>query len=276
MISDVHNHCMWSSDSRTDPENQVRHAINLGMKHICITDHLDIDAPGFPPDYFNFLIGNRFDHETFKEYFRNLNEVKEKYKDLIELLIGVEFGMQPHLKDQYDSLYLKYPWDMIIGSTHTYQGMDGEDKRHYENTTGEEALKAYFEEELENISKYDCYDTVGHLDFAIRYAPGAIDNFKYEIYGEVLDEILKTIIRKDKALEVNTSKLKTLGYSNPQLPVFKRYWELGGRMVTFGSDAHVPERLGEGFDEMAEHLKEIGFREFTIFRAHRPYCFEIE
>lgn len=276
MISDVHNHCMWSSDSVTDPEIQVKQAITLGMKHICITDHLDIDAPGFPPDFFNFLIGNRFDDETFRSYFDNLTSVKEKYKDSIELLIGVEFGMQPHLVEQYEELHSKYPWDMIIGSTHTYQGMDGEDKRHYENVSNEEALRAYFEEELLNLQIYDCYDTVGHMDFAIRYAPGAINNFQYSTYSDILDEILKVIIRKDKALEINTSKLKSLGYTNPQLPVFERYWELGGRLITFGSDAHVPERLGEGFEEMAAVLKKIGFKEYAVFRKHMPVLLEME
>ena len=274
MISDVHNHCMWSSDSTTYPEEQVKKAISLGMRHICITDHLDIDAPGFPPDFFNFLIGNRFDEGTFTAYFDNLSAVKEKYREEIEVLLGVEFGMQPHLKEQYNALYEKYPWDMVVGSTHTFQGMDGEDKRHYENISGKDALRAYFEEELINLLTFNCYDTVGHLDFAIRYAPGVIDNFKYSQFADILDEILKTIIRKDKALEVNTSKLFSLGYSNPQLSVFERYWELGGRMITFGSDAHVPERLGEGFQEMSESLRSIGFNEFTIFRSHKAYCYE--
>lgn len=275
MISDMHSHTRWSSDSSTPVDVHIEAAIARGMKHLCITEHQDYDAPTFPPDYFTFLIDDKGDDDAISRYIEDLQKAKKKYKEQIDVLIGIEMGLQPHLASRLDVLAEKYPFDFIIGSTHTFHGMDAEDKRHYENISIEEAIRQYFEEEYENLKCFKKYDIVGHMDFALRYGPGAAEAFTYEKYGDVLDEILKEVIHSGKGIECNTSKYKAKNMTNPNMAIIKRYAELGGEIITFGSDAHTPERIGEGFEQVGEMVKACGIKSYAIFRNHEPFFFDL-
>lgn len=148
MISDLHVHSIWSSDCLVPAEEQIEKALSLGMKHICITDHNDYDAPVFLPDYFNFLIDDKGDEDSLNRYASALHSLKEKYAGRIEVLAGIELGMQPHLAEKLTKLVEEYSFDMVIGSTHSFEGMDAEDPRHYKDIPVEKAIGNYFEEEL--------------------------------------------------------------------------------------------------------------------------------
>lgn len=270
MISDTHVHTRWSSDSEADPEAQILQAIACGMQHIAITDHNDYDAPTFPPDYFNFLIDNRGDDDAISRYIADLQRLKEQYAGKIKVLIGMELGLQPHVMDRITEVAKKFPLDFIIGSTHAFERMDAEDQRHYTGIDVQKAMERYFQAEYANLIQFPYYDTVGHMDFALRYAPGAAEGFTYEAHREILDAILQEVIRRDKAIEVNTSKYVLKNMTNPSMAVVRRYAELGGRFVTFGSDSHVPSRIGEGFDAVAEMVKDCGIKEYAVFHRHVP------
>ena len=87
----------------------------------------------------------------------------------------------------------------------------------------------------------------------------------------MLDEILKLLVKYNIALEVNTAGLKKhLGFANPQPEVLRRYRELGGTLITVGSDAHRTGFIGYGFEETAKLLKSIGFSHVVYYKAHRP------
>lgn len=275
MISDCHVHTTWSSDSGTPVETQIQRAIDLGMKQLCITDHQDYDAPRFAPDYFSFLIDNVGDDDAIGRYLADLNSYKERYADKIELLFGIELGMQPHLGDKLEQLAQKFPFDFIIGSTHSFEGKDAEDRSHYEGVSIETAVGRYFEEELRNIQSFRHFDVAGHMDFVLRYGPGAQESFTYAKYGDILDEILKTLIETGRGIECNTSKFKAKNMTNPDRSILKRYAELGGEILTFGSDAHTPDRIGEGFGEVGEMVKACGLRHYCVFRNHQPTFYEI-
>ncbi|MCI8609891.1 MAG: histidinol-phosphatase HisJ family protein [Firmicutes bacterium] len=270
MISDMHVHTRWSSDSIVPVEEQIERAIGLGMKQICITDHQDFDAPAFPPDYFTFLIDDRGDDKAIQAYMDKLISVREKYRDKIEALLGIELGMQNHLVEKLTDFAARFPLDFIIGSTHTFQGMDAEDKRHYDGVDVEEAVRLYFQEELENIKGFRGFDVAGHMDFILRYAPGANEKFTYTKYADILDEILKELINSGRGIECNTSKFKAKNMTNPNMDIIRRYVQLGGEIITFGSDAHVSSRIGEGFREVGEMVKDCGLKYYTVFRQHKP------
>lgn len=274
-ISDMHSHTRWSSDSDTPVDIHIESAISRGMKHICITDHQDYDAPVFPPDYYSFLIDDKGDDDSVNRYICDIKNKKEKYKDRIEVLVGIEMGLQPHIAEKISSLSKKFPFDFIIGSTHTFHGMDAEDKRHYENISIEKAIREYFEEEYVNLKLFKNFDIVGHLDFALRYGPGAAESFTYSKYGDVIDEILLEVIRAGKGIECNTSKFKSKNMTNPNIEIIKRYAELGGEIITFGSDAHTPDRIGEGFEQVGEMVKNCGLKYYAIFRNHEPFFFKL-
>ncbi len=275
MIPDMHVHTRWSSDSSVPVREQIEKAAALGMKQICITDHQDFDAPKFPPDYFTFLIDDKGDDDTVKKYVDDILEIKDEYAGRIEVLAGIELGIQPHLTEKLNAFADRFPFDFIIGSTHTFCGMDAEDKRHYENVDVEEAVRQYFMDELVNVKGFKKFDVAGHMDFVLRYGPGAAETFTYGKYAYVIDEILKELIQSGRGIECNTSKFKAKNMINPDREIIRRYAELGGEIITFGSDSHVSERLGEGFKEAGEIVRKCGLKYYAVFRQHKPEFYPI-
>lgn len=268
MISDMHVHTKWSSDSETPVENQIERAIELGMKQLCITDHQDYDAPPLAPDNFNFLVGNTGETEP---YLKELRGLKEKYEGRIELLIGLELGLQGHLGERLKEYAQCGDFDFYIGSSHYFDGMDGGDRRLYEGRSGKAACLQYFTEELENVKAFPDFDVVGHIDFVLRHAPGGAEAFRYADYSDIIDDILRRAIDSGKGIECNTSPMRNGGpQPNPNRQILKRYAELGGEILTFGSDAHTPDRLGENFQAAAELAKDCGIRYYAVFRKHKP------
>ncbi len=141
-------------------------------------------------------------------------------------------------------------------------------------------MSRYFELTLENLKAFSDINTLGHMDYAVRYAIKYIDgqkDYKPRDYFEITDEVMKYLISKNIALEVNTSPLKKgLGTINPHTDFLVRYRELGGQMITIGSDAHTTEALGYGFDRAYEILSEIGFREYVTYDKRKPIIHSLE
>ena len=261
MYSDFHIHTGWSSDSETPPEAQIERALALGMTEICFTDHQDF---GFPPGDLDFLF------DTGK-YLPAMTDLRQRYAGRIRVNIGVELGLQPHLGEQLAEYAGRYPFDFIIGSTHIARRMDPYDRIFFEGISEEEAYRSYFEEELENLTKYDCYDVAGHIDYVVRYGPNQNRNYSYRRYVDVLDAILRTVIDRGKGIECNTNGIRVgLGEPNPSWDILRRYRELGGEILTLGADAHEPAHLGYAFDTIGDRLKECGFRYYTVFHGREP------
>ncbi len=258
---DSHLHTGFSADSDTAPALQIERAIALGMPALTITDHQDFDGP---PDVMDFT----FDTDA---YWDALLLLKEQYRDQIDLLIGVELGLQTDIPTDLASYAAANPFDLIIGSTHFCDGMDPYDSIFFEGRPEEAAYRSYFEEELKNLKAYDCFDVAGHLDFVVRYGPNKNTYYSYEKYRDVFDEILKVLIEKGKGIECNTAGFKAgLGHPHPAEAILKRYRELGGEILTLGSDAHVPRYLAHGFDQIGGLLKACGFRHYTVFKNRKP------
>ncbi|MGC2874226.1 histidinol-phosphatase HisJ family protein [Ihubacter sp. mB4P-1] len=272
MISDMHVHTVWSSDAKTPVKDQIEKAVQLGMESICITDHQDYDQPVFPPDNYSFLIG---DTDETESYIGEILKLKKEYAEKIEVLVGVELGLQPHLAEKLDTYAKAFSFDFVIGSTHNFRGRGADDLRTYEGKSTEEICKLYFQEEYENIRKIPDFDVAGHMDFIFRYAPGAIETFSYGKYADELDAILKELIESGRGIEVNTSRMQRLGLTNPKEEIIRRYAELGGEIITFGSDAHTPDCLGSCFRETGELVKACGLEYFAVYRRRTPSFYRI-
>lgn len=261
MLWDTHMHTNFSGDSDAAPELMIHQALKLGLSGICITDHLDLDYPN-EPDL--FLLNP-------VEYYSTLSGLQEKFKDQIPLLLGIEFGLQPHLSRKLQELASSIPFDFIIGSSHVVHGADPYYPSYYQDRDEHTAYLEYFESILENLKTCQDFDSYGHIDYVVRYGPDKNKNYSYDKYSDVLDEILKQLIEKGKALEVNTAGFKyRLGHPNPSEEVLKRYRELGGELLTIGSDAHTPQDMGYHFQKLPELLKSCGFRYYTIYKKRKP------
>lgn len=273
ITADFHTHTNFSTDAdpSSEPERQIRAAIEKGLKTICITDHYDKDYPVRENER---EVWEKAGLEPFTidltKYFDTMSSLREKYARQIEVRIGIELGLQPWLGEFYKALTEEYPFDFVIGSAHVF---DGHDPYYHDNPdeTDRELYRKCFTELAEDIRKNDAFDVVGHIDYVVRYGKEQARYYSYQDYREILDEILKAAVRKGKGIELNMAGLKYgLGFAHPHPDILKRYHELGGEIVTVGSDGHKPEHLAYGFDRAGEILKAAGFKYYTAFKNRKP------
>ncbi len=268
MINDFHIHTSYSGDSQTPAREQIEAAIRLAMKEICITDHHDYGSRNMTHIDFTLDLPN---------YFQGIQELAEEYRGKIRVLTGIELGLMLREKEYLTALEKTMPVDFIIGSNHFIDGYDVYDKNFYLNFGYSEKGSEYasyhrfFESSLDRVRTFDCFDSLGHLDYVIRYGPEKNVNYRPADYMDVIDEILKTLIHKGKALECNTAGFKYgLRHPHPYEEILQRYHELGGELLTIGSDGHRPHEVG-GFFDQAEHLlKACGFKYYTVYHNRKP------
>lgn len=134
----------------------------------------------------------------------------------------------------------------------------------------------YFKEVLQNIKIYDEFDVYGHIDYIVRYGGYPEKVIKYKDYQEILDEILITLIQRGKGIEINTSGFRYgLNAPHPNQEILARYKNLGGKMITIGSDAHKTEDMCADFDKATEILKEMGYKEYAVFEKRKSKMIQL-
>ena len=257
ILHDFHMHCAFSADSDTPAETMAARAVELGLSGICFTDHQDTDAPIKDPLF----------EVDFEQYFPSLMQLREKYKGQLDIGIGMEYGIQPHLADDLAHLTDTYPYDFIIASVHFLYGNDPYFPNFFDNLDEAQVYHDYFTYQLDSLKKLHDYDTLGHLDYVTRYGPDRSHVYSYQKFADSIDPLLQYLIDNGKCLEVNTGGYRCgIGETNPCLDVLRRYRELGGERITIGSDAHKPIHVALEFKRVEEILKKLGFKYYMIFR----------
>ncbi len=264
---DLHTHCTLSFDGRSTAEDMVKRAIELGIKYYALTDHIDL---GDHPD-------KDFDLEaTVKGAREQLPALKEKYAGKLTFLYGVELGQAVHDKALAQKLLSENGYDFVIGSTHNIRGYDDFYFLDYNDNDPVKLLDIYFEELLESAETAD-FDVLGHITYPLRYITG--DHGKYidmSRYSGIIDEILRAVIRNGRGIEINTSGLRQkYGRMFPDIDIVKRYRQLGGEILTIGSDAHCTDDLGKGIEDGIAAAKEAGFDKIAVFIERKPTFVEI-
>lgn len=246
-------------------EKMILQGIERGLTHMCFTEHHDLDYPptaSIPAGYFEL---------NPDAYLYDFLKLREKYAVKIKLLFGVELGMQPHLSRENAAFAKAHDYDFIIASSHICNGKDPYYPPFYEGRTQSEAYLEYFESIPDNLRVYDNFDVYGHLDYVVRYGPAKDEGYSYEAYRDIFERILTRIISMGKGIELNTSPLvRGMRDVNPCMGVLRRYRELGGEIITIGSDAHEPGQVAYAFDRAADILKNCGFRYYTTFEKRSP------
>lgn len=260
IISDYHVHSSFSGDSNTPMEKMVQAAIQIGLKRLCFTEHMDLHFPYLLTDEPDCFVVNT------DSYLYELLMLKEKYRTQIDLHFGIELGLQPSALRENLIYSRSYDFDFIIASSHLCNGRDPYYPDFYEGRTEEEAYREYFTSILDNIKTFQNFDVYGHLDYVVRYGPNKDKNYSYETYRDIFDAILMHLIENEKGIELNTAGLsKGLKDMHPCTAVLKRYRELGGEIITIGSDAHSPEQIAAHFDKASEVLQACGFQYYCVF-----------
>ena len=260
ITADYHVHSYFSGDCDTPMEQMIQSAISKGLKRLCFTEHMDLDFPYQPFDKPDMFIVN------IDSYLYELLMLREKYKSQIEILFGIELGLQTSIVKENLIFARSHEFDFIIGSSHLCNGKDPYYPAFYEGRSEEEAYREYFTSILDNIKVFHNFDVYGHLDYVVRYGPNKDNNYTYEKYKDVIDPILSYLIENEKGIELNTAGLtKGLKDANPCKDIIKRYHELGGEIITIGSDSHAPDTLGAHFNKASEILTDCGFKYYCVF-----------
>ena len=249
MIVDFHVHSTFSIDGISTMEQHCIAAIQKGIRKICFTEHVDYNIAEYN---MGKVKDNREQNFNIEEYFNEIERLNALYYQSIEILSGVEFS-EPHLFKNEFEYYSSLPFDYILASIHhCYNGVFP-GKANIEESV---AMKEYYSLMKESLDYCLCQG-IAHLDFPRRY----FDSWKIE--EKILNDILITIIKKNIALEVNTSSVDDNCIEPlPCFSVIERYQSMGGKKVILGSDAHDCKRIGNAFEETMKRLPrgmELGY-----------------
>lgn len=262
-IYDMHTHSNNSFDGNDSCEALCEQIIAKCGKGIAITDHCDID--GIKEDCWSFE----------DKQFKDVQFCKEKYKD-IDIFCGVELGQGIYEKELSEKFLAKYDFDFVLGSIHNLKDLEDFYFLDYNAIDVDNLLKRYFTDVLELV-KWNKTDSIAHLTYPLRYIV-AREHIEIDIskHQEIIDEIFKTIINNDKALEINVSGLSMeMNDTLPSKALIKRYRELGGKYITVGSDSHYANLVCNNIEKGYDIIKECGFDHFTVFEKRQPKLIKI-
>ncbi len=275
MKIDYHLHTIYSDDSEYPMEDVVKDAIAMGLDEICFTDHVDYGVKfDKKPNITIYRKGYELQNVDYPRYFAELDYLKEKYKDQINIKKGLEFGIQRHTIDRYNQLFNTYPMDFVLLSLHQIEDKEFWLFDYQVDKSVQEIYDGYYDELYQVIQNFDNYSCLAHLDLIRRYVDDTSDY--YEHTKEKIDLILKHLIKNNKGIELNTSYERYgIDGITPSIKILKRYHELGGKIITIGSDSHKKEHLAHLIPEARELLKEIGFEYFCTFNNMDPVYYKL-
>lgn len=274
MTADYHVHSAFSFDCRVPMEAQVERAIGIGLDEICFTDHVDYgvrkdwDEPG-PSEERN---GKPKRNVDYPRYFAQLAELQERYGDRITVRRGLELGVQRHTVRKTEALCerCRGELDFTLLSVHQVGDLEICPPEYMEGGTQDEYNLGYYEELLAVAGEFDHYCVLAHLDVMRRYDPAG--EYPFGKTRDVVAEILRTAIQKGKGIELNTASWRLrLEDIQPRREIMRLYRDLGGEILTIGSDAHSAEQVGDSFHAARAILRdELGFRYFCTYERGEP------
>lgn len=259
---DFHIHSRVSFDGHDTGLALAKAARAAGLTEICFTDHIDYDPLGTMPDI-------AFDTAAYNAEYDGL-EVPG-----LTIRRGMEFGLARDNREQFRADLARRPFDFVLGSMHFVDDVDVYFAPYWQGKTVFQAERRYLEETLACVELHEDFDVLAHLTYIAKTrshpAPRPVP---YDEHRAVIDEILRILARKGKGLELNTSGMDRCGGFLPTADYFRRFRELGGEIVTVGSDAHRCDRVGQYSFEACALLKDI-FGYVCTFQNREPVFHEL-
>jgi histidinol-phosphatase (PHP family) len=253
---DYHTHTTFSCDARDTLDAMCRQAIAIGLQEICFTEHADFEPADSCTSYFEP-----------EPYFAAIEAAREQYGAQLMIRTGVEIGEPHRYPAETAALLDKYPFDFVLGSLHWVDGYPGFSAKFFEGRTREAGWRSYFEE-LVRLCEAGDFDVLSHLDLPKRH----IDEFDPEPYAELTCTALQHLIARGMGIEINCSGLRhRVGEPLPGPAIIRWYRELGGEILTVGTDSHKVADLGQGLDVALAMAREAGFEALSVFEARRPH-----
>jgi len=239
-------HTEWSYDAkRGSMEKSCERALELGLPAIAFTDHAD------------FVKVHSDQHcVDIAGYLDAVERCRARFTGL-RILSGVELG-EPHwFPDETAAVLAAGPLDTLLGAVHCVK-VDGQlvDASEFGSRDGLDvaaATRDYYHELLSMLEGGQPFEVLAHLDYPKRYWSG----YREKDYEEEIRDVLKAAVRTGRVLEVNTTRGDRLC---PDLSVVRWWRELGGQAVQYGSDAHSPDKVAEGFRVATQMVQSAGFK----------------
>lgn len=261
---DLHVHTSFSFDSNEPAENYICEAKKQGENVIGFSEHYDYDAV---LDGANITVADLF------EYTKKISRLKSE-NDIFKILCGIEFGYRNFAVLHYRELIERYDFDYVINSVHTLAGRgDCFHDRFFEGRPLNESYSDYLKAVLESVKADFDFQIIGHIGYVTRYRNGV--KLKYEDFSDIIDEILREITKRDKCLEINSSVGSSGSRFLPDTDIILRYLQLGGKLLSYGSDAHSVEKYGKMNAQTADFLKSAGVKELYYYEKRRPIAYKI-
>ena len=254
---DFHIHSRVSFDGHDTGAQLAQAAVKAGLKEICFTDHRD------------FL--RKTSEQTM---LFDLDDYSAEYDSLeipgLTIRRGVEYGLYNDNQARMKQELQQRSYDFVLGSVHFVDDIDVYFPEYWQGKTIWEAQRHYFETMLECVRVHEDFDVLAHMTYLHKGAGSPVKTpLPYEEHREIIDEILRILAAKGKGLELNTSGLDRCGGFLPTPDYFRRFKELGGEIVTVGSDAHRSDRVGQYSKDACQVLKEI-FGYVCTFEGRKP------
>ncbi|MEJ2011556.1 MAG: histidinol-phosphatase [Anaerolineales bacterium] len=258
MLPDYHIHSTFSCDAHDSMAVICRAALSLGLQEIGFSEHLDFHPLDECLGFFQV-----------DQFWEALELCRASFGSQLTLRAGLETG-EPHLYAQeLKPVLTAHPWDYVLGSQHWIEDLTVFDPSYFEQPA-REAYERYFTYELELVRNGD-FDILAHMDIPKRYGFDAYGEFNPQDWQSHIRAVLAELARRDRALEVNSGTLRRpVNETSPAAIILRWFHEEGGRLVTFGSDAHRAEHVGYGCSQVSRQLQTAGFREFARYERRQP------
>ncbi|MEH7011490.1 histidinol-phosphatase HisJ family protein [Neobacillus niacini] len=261
-LMDYHHHTNHSFDSTASMVEVCKKAIENQIQEICFTEHFSVNS-----------LAPTYGHMVFEKYLNEIRYCQEQFHTQLTVKAGIEL-CEPHLlKDQYDETLQPLDLDFILGSVHNLNNQKLRLALKEDHPT---AYERYFNELYHMVSTADI-DIIAHFDLMKRYAYKEHGLYDYHEYQEIIEQILKKAIDRNIGIEINTSGLRTgLKQTLPSIEIIQQYKDLGGEILTIGSDSHTAESVGANLSDALSIAKECGFNYIYKFEKRNPIPVKIE
>ena len=280
LIIGCHTHSRNSFDADNDTvKERCQRAIQLKLDAMAITDHCEVNR-FYEKEYYHITEKKEYDDYGFKRAYEasmeEISQAKDEFAGKLNLICGIELGQATADTAVADLILSDERLDFVIGSMHELPDHDDFAFLDYSKENVPKLMEENFTEILK-LCQWNKFDVLGHLTYALRYIQG---NQKIQVdmspYNEIIAEIFKTIIKNGKGIEINTSGLRqAYGKTFPSYEYIKLYKDLGGEIITLGSDCHSTADLAKGIPEGIELAREAGFRQIAYYKNRQPHFLKI-
>ena len=253
----VHSYC--SHDGKATIQEQCMRAVKLGLDEIGFSEHKDFNPEDPLTNYFDY------DH-----YVREIILARAEFAGCLTIRMGVEVDYQEPFEQMLVNYLSNHEFDFVIGSVHHVDGAMLMTPEYTQGRYADAAYRTYYEAILHSV-ECGSIDILGHLEYANRRGVTAYGPFDPSPYYDQVSKIFDAMIEHNVALEINSAGWRQgTGHSYPCEAHVALYRQRGGRLLTFGSDAHEPHDLADQYSKAMELAERCGFSELTTYQNRQP------